>query len=210
MIPCIPLLLSFACSGPDDGGTSADTTSDGDTSAGITDSGDEPTTTMGSPAGAPMVMEMLANTTNITKGEPITFTAIVIDPDGLDTIVGGKLMTEDGTGFYGAFAHIGGGTFQILLTWELIGQTSTIEFKGASQVRVFLADFIDVDGNHGTKTIEITLGCDSGAACDSKCVDLMVDDFNCGICGRACDPYDYEASDCNDGECGFSYVAAYR
>ncbi len=190
----LPLLLCFACPGTNDGETEAATAA----TEVVVDS-DTPTTS--SPAGAPVVMELLANTAMITESEPITFTAIVVDPDGLDTIVGGKLTTEDGSGFYGAFAHIGGGTFQIVLTFELIGQSSKIEFVGPEQARVFKADFVDVDGNHGAATIEIKLSCASQAACASKCVDLSDDDDNCGQCGKVCDPDAY--LQCKDGMCGY-------
>ncbi len=203
-IPCIPLALSFACSGSDDEVTTKSSAVDdtnGETSANPSDTGDEPTTTMGTPSGAPVVMELLANTNTISESEPITFTATVVDGDGLDTIVGGKLTTEDGTGFYGAFAHIGGGTYQIVLTWDLIGQTAKIEFKGASNVRVFQADFVDVDGNHGTKTIEIILTCATGAACNSDCIDLTEDNYNCGQCGETCQYYE----SCIDGLCDYGF-----
>lgn len=190
----IPLLLSFACSGSEDDAATR-TGADGNSA---NDTGDE-SATMGTPAGAPVVMELLANTAGITEREPIIFTAIVVDPDGLDTIVGGKLMTWDGEAFYGAFAHIGGGTFQIALSWELIGQSSKIEFTGALDTRMFLADFIDIDGNHGTKTIKIELRCDTGAACNSVCLDIDSRTDNCGQCGRVC----ALNQKCYDGECSY-------
>lgn len=188
---CLHLFLSFACSGGDG---DAMTDSGSETAGGGTS---EPTT--GSPAGAPVVMELLSNASGLTENEGIIVTAIVVDPDGLDTIVGGKLTSEDGTAFYGAFAHIGGGTFQLALTWPMIGQTEKIQFMGTSKIRVFKADFFDVDGNHGYRTIEIQLNCADGAACDNQCVSLEDDDDNCGVCGNVCkDNYS-----CSNGDCSY-------
>jgi hypothetical protein len=189
---CLHLFLSFACSpGDGDGLTESSDGTDGATSM--------PTT--GAPAGAPVVMEFLSNAPGLTENEAIILTAIVVDPDGLDTIVGGKLTSEDGSAFYGAFAHIGGGTFQIALAWQMIGQTEKIEFMGAAQSRVFKADFFDVDGNHGHRTLEIQLTCKNGGACASKCVYLSEDDNNCGMCGKVCD----EGYSCKSGKCSYGY-----
>lgn len=194
----LPLLLCFAWPGCNDGETDTSAVTDPSTDPAT---GDEPPTTTNSPTGAPVVMELLTNKPTLTEGEPITFTAIVVDPDGLDTIVSGKLTTEDGGGFYGAFAHIGGGTFQIVLTFELIGETSKIEFKGPEQPRVFKAEFADIDGNVGSRTVEIKLSCASNAACASQCVELDDDTDHCGVCGNKC----VEGYSCINGDCSYGY-----
>jgi hypothetical protein len=192
--PGLHLFLSFGCSGGDG---DAMTESGGATDVGGTS---QPTTT-GSPDGAPVVMELLSNAPGLTENEGIILTAIVVDPEGLDTIVGGKLTSEDGSAFYGAFAHIGGGTFQLALVWQMIGQTEKIQFMGTSKVRVFKADFFDVDGNHGYRTIEIQLNCADGDACASKCVSLADDRDNCGACGKVCQ----EGYSCMGGDCSYGY-----
>lgn len=189
LIPaCLPLFLSFACSGSD-GETTTESTGTND------DSTAEPTTA--SPSGAPVVMELLSNAPGLTENEGIVLTAVVVDPDGLDTIVGGKLTSEDGSAFYGAFAHIGGGTFQIAITWAMIGQTEKIEFLGPAQQRLFKADFFDVDGNHGYRTLELSLTCKNGGACASQCVYISEDTENCGKCGNVC----MEGFKCIGGDC---------
>ena len=196
-IPCVPLLmLSFACSNDDGETTKSSALSGNEDGGGDSSEGDGPTTTMGAPGSDPVVIELLADRTSMTEGDSVTFTAVVVDADGLDTIVGGKLLTADGTGFYGAFAALGGGTYQIVLSWTMIGETTKIEFAGQSQMRGFLADFVDLDGKHGTRTIEIKLTCDDGSACDGSCVNLDYDPDNCGKCGVVCFS-DY----CYDGNC---------
>ncbi|MBK7827524.1 hypothetical protein [Nannocystis sp.] len=190
----MPLLLSFACAGPADGST--DGTSSGDT--GSTDTGGDTPTTTGAPSGAPMVMELLASAPSLTENEAIILTAIVVDPDGLDTIVAGKLTSEDGSVYYGAFAHMGGGTYQLPLSWEQLGMAEKIDFNGYEQMRVLKADFQDIDGNHGERTIAIKLTCDTPGACDGTCTDLLEDDHNCGQCGETCLDFMYG---CKNGEC---------
>lgn len=165
-------------------------------SGGATDVGGTSEPTTGSAAGAPVVKELLSNAPGLSENQGIVFTAIVIDPDGLDTIVGGKLTSADGSAFYGAFANIGGGTFQIALAWQMIGQTEKIQFTGTTKARVFKADFFDIDGNHGYRTLEIQLNCADGAVCDNRCVSLESNTENCGSCGKVC-----ANSYCIDGAC---------
>lgn len=190
-------LFSCACTnepGDTTAGATGDTTPTTDDSSAATDTPTSGET--GDPDdGAPVVMELLANVTELEEGDPVTFTAIVVDSGGLDTIVGGKLLTADESGFYGAFSLAGGGTFQLVTSWDILGQTAKIEFTGASEVRVFRADFQDVDGNHGTATVELTLSClGADAACDGVCTILGTDD-NCSRCGDACSVV------CQDGAC---------
>lgn len=196
--------LALACNDPDDGSGSA------------TESTGQPTTsqptgqpTTGSAAGAPVVMELLSNPSVLSYRDAITFTAIVSDPDGLDTIVAGKLVSPDGSVFYGAFAGLGGGTYQIVMSWDMIHTASPIEFTGFNQVREFKADFSDVDGNHATATLAITLdcaayldacnggSCERPAVCGGDCVDLATDRDHCDKCGRDCGP----GTDCYSGKC---------
>lgn len=193
--------LALACNDPDDGSGSATETGGPSTTT-------QPTT--GSAAGAPVVMELLSNPGTIAPYDAITFTAIVSDPDGLDTIVAGKLISPDGAAFYGAFASLGGGTYQLVLAWEMINSGSPINFTGGTQAREFKAEFSDVDGNRASKTITITLDCasflldtnscnggpcPSPAVCDGDCVDLDSFTDHCGKCGNACD------FECYGGQC---------
>lgn len=186
--------LALACNDPDDGSGSATETSGQPTTG-------QPTT--GSAAGAPVVMELLSNPTELVAYKAITFTAIVSDPDGLDTIVAGKLVSPDGSAFYGAFASLGGGTYQLVMSWDMISAAAPIDFTGATQAREFKADFSDVDGNHATASITITLdcatflldsnwcngnACERPAVCGGDCVDLASDREHCGKCGRDCGP----------------------
>lgn len=188
----LALVLALMCACPDEPGvTTAVATSDAmPMTGGSSDETTDTPTTGDAAGGAPVVMELLANVTTLLEDDPITFTAIVTDSDGLDTIVGGKLLTEDESGFYGAFSLTGGGTFQFVTTWDQLSQTAKIEFMGLSSERVFRADFQDLDGNHGAATVKITLLCPdyAKAACDGRCTELG-DDENCSACGDTCQSF---------------------
>lgn len=198
-----PLLLVLACTTSDgDTNASGPASTGGPTSPTSSTSGDasEATPTSGQPGGGPVVTELLTTVDQLTEGGSIIFTAIVNDPDGLDTILGGKLLSDDESAFYGPFMLSGGGTYQIALTWDLIHQTAPIDFIGSSEIRVFRADFQDTDGNHGAATLELILSCTKGAACDGVCTRID-DNDNCGQCGNMCDA-GTGGLGCVQGECG--------
>ena len=154
------------------------------------------------PAGAPMFLSFNTNAAKITDGESITFTAILTDPDGVDDIVGGSLLTEDEAIDYGPMVAAGEGTFSISLSWGQIHQAVPIDFETGEEPRVFLARFFDQMGNKATKTVELSLYCAGGGACDGACTDLTADGANCGACGRVCDA---GVDGCVDGVCGPSW-----
>ena len=198
---CLPLLLSFACSGPEDDGVTTKITgsnADGDDDD---DDASDTTPTTGSAGGPPVITDLLANAPTLAQNGAIVVSATVIDADGLDTIVGGELTTPDGSASYGDFVALGGGGYQIELTWKMIGETATIEFMGPEQVRVLRAEFVDAAGNIAERTLELRLACASGAACASECVTLETDERHCGVCGNACD----QIFECSDGECYYAY-----
>lgn len=194
----LPLVLSFACSGPDDEGV---TTKISASEAGSDDDSGDPTPTTGSPGGGPVITDLVANAPTLAQNGAVILSATVLDPDGLDTIVGGELTTPDGSKSYGAFVRVSNGGYQIALTWTMVGETETIEFMAPEQVRVFRAEFVDDAGNIAERTLELRLSCVSGAACASKCVVLDDDHEHCGVCGNACG--DYES--CDNGTCDYNY-----
>lgn len=204
----LALLALDACSGDDNGASSADTT--GPTTATVsgtvatattsttmtttvTDTvstgtnGETTTETTTSADGAPFFISFSTNVTEISDGESVVFTAIVSDPDGFDDIAGGMLFTEDGGLSYGPFISAGQeGTYSISVSWIQIDQVETIEFENFDTSRGFRAEFFDKDGHKVAKDAVITLHCEGGGACDGSCRNFQVDGENCGSCGKVC------------------------
>jgi len=89
----------------------------------------------------------------------VTFSAIVTDPDGIETLVGGVLETTDGKHQYGVFATSAEeGAYSLTLSWNQINRVKTINFENELAVEI-RARFFDSDGN-STSTVEaIILDC---------------------------------------------------
>lgn len=156
----------------------------------------EPTTTGGA-AGAPVFLSFSTNVKKLTDGESVTFTAILTDPDGVEDIVGGSLLSEDESIDFGPFVAAGQeGTYSIVLSWEQIHQADPIDFNNEEMPRMFQARFFDQQGNKVIKTAQIDLFCANGGACDGVCKDFTADGDNCGACGNFCE------GGCIDGNCG--------
>lgn len=135
--------------------------------------------------GGPEIVSLGTNTSFLTEGESVTFTATVTHPDGPGAIAGGSLTTPDGTMIYGPFDLAGGSTFSIDISWGDIHAIEPIEFT-VNQSRIFRAEFFDTTGRQSSRTIELTLTCHDLAACDGICVDLQNNDNNCGECRNVC------------------------
>ena len=156
----------------------------------------EPTTT-GEDAGAPVFLSFSTNVKKLTDGESVTFTAILTDPDGVEDIVGGSLLSEDESIDFGPFIAAGqAGTYSIMLSWDQIHQADKIDFSNGEMSRVFAARFFDQAGHKVTEIVPISLYCMGGGACDGVCKDFSDDGENCGECGKSCD------GGCLDGACG--------
>jgi hypothetical protein len=146
---------------------------------------------------APVFLTLSANVTQITEGESVTFTAILTDPDGVEDIIGGSLLGADGSVDFGPFVAAGQpGTYSITLSWAQIHQAVPIHFENMAESRSFGARFFDQAANSTTKSIEISLQCAGGSACDGACTDLASDGANCGTCGHAC-----TSMGCEEGGC---------
>jgi len=155
------------------------------------------TTTTGGAAGAPVFLSFSTNVKKLTDGESVTFTAILTDPDGVDDIVGGSLLSEDESSDFGPFVAAGQpGTYSIVLSWDQIHQAAPINFENGEMPRVFQARFFDQKANKASKTAQIVLFCTNGGACDGVCKDFTADGDNCGTCGHFCE------GGCVDGDCG--------
>jgi len=153
---------------------------------------------------APRIINLSVNSTTVTPSKPLTVTAIVTDPQGIDDLIGGKLM-HPGGGTYGAFATSSQeGSYSIKLTWDDIHNTSAINATPAGITRVFRATFYDVAGHESSKDVEVTLKCDDqNTSCDGKCFDLQTSAEHCGKCGFNCSTLikDTFADSCVKGTC---------
>lgn len=145
---------------------------------------------------SPRILSFTTNVSAITRGQSVTFSAIVTDPDGLADIVGGTL--EGGSGqVYGTFSASGGaGAYSMSLSWNDMHLVAPIEFTTEEQ-RTFMARFYDVAGNQVTQSAQVRLHCNGDAACAGTCADLMTDDLHCGTCGHVCE----EPVSCYSGSC---------
>lgn len=145
---------------------------------------------------APRILNFATNVSRITRGESVTFSAIVTDPDGISDVIGGSLETEN-MGVYGTFATSDNeGAYSFSLSWDDMHQVIPIEFASEA-TRTFVARFYDVAGNQVTGSVQITLHCDGESACDGRCFDLQTSDNHCGTCGRQCG----SNTGCNMGQC---------
>jgi len=144
--------------------------------------------TMTSADGDPFFLSFSTNVGTITEGESVVFTATVSDPDGLDDIAGGSLLTGDGAFSYGPFVAAGKeGTYSITVSWGDIDQVEVIDFESADIERTFRAEFFDTVGGRALRDTKIILSCPGGGACDGACKDFQVDAENCGACGKVCE-----------------------
>lgn len=142
--------------------------------------------------GAPMILIFTATPDEITEDGSVTFLAQVVDPDGLDDIVGGLLLSEGGDATYGAFVQVSEGSFQIELDWNAIDAIEPIN----DSTRTFSAEFNDLAGNVATDSVELGFDCQGLVACDGVCTELGTDD-DCATCGDACIGDEH----CNNGDC---------
>ncbi len=201
------------------GGSSGDGPSDTDDRTGTTtsDASTSSETTDKASTG-PTIVTFGASVSQLTEGETVTFTVIATDPDGIDDLIGGSLLSADGTIAFGAFATgAQEGAYSLDLTWDQIQQSEGITFE-AESVREYRAEFFDVDANVTAATVELTLHCDGASACDGVCelvecdgscleIDLDSDRDHCGACGASCFGTDF-LNACNDGSCARQCVSA--
>ncbi len=167
-------------SGVTEGKTTGSTSESGTTST-------PPTSGTTAADGGPVFLSFNTNVGKITQGESVTFTALLTDPDGVDDIVGGSLLSENEKIDFGPLIAAGQpGTYSISLSWAQIHQSDPIFFENAEPPRVFRARFFDQKGHQAVMDAEIVLMCAGGSACGGSCTDLDLDGMNCGNCGHAC------------------------
>lgn len=151
----------------------------------------------------PNIIFFGTNVTEITEGEPVVFSAVVTDPDGIDNLIGGVLNSPEGAS-YGSFATSAQeGSYSLSITWGQIDQVVPIEFSGTTQ-RTFIAVFFDATGNSVEANTTITLTCNTENACEGTCVDLQSNSQHCGSCRNSCDDM---GGSCESGACSCTDLA---
>jgi len=148
---------------------------------------------------APVFLSFGTNVSQLSAGQSVTFSAVLTDPDGIDDLIGGTLMSADESITYGAFTTSGQeGSYTLTLTWDQIDATDPLSFVGETN-RVFAARFFDAAGHATTRTKSIRFFCTTGTgACNGVCYDLQSDETHCGNCQTTCSGAYQE---CVTGQC---------
>lgn len=90
-----PSTATMTQSGTGNGMTGMTEDSSGTTTESATDTANTPTSSTTAADGGPVFLSFSTNVGKITQGESVTFTALLTDPDGVDDIVGGSLLSEN-------------------------------------------------------------------------------------------------------------------
>jgi len=140
--------------------------------------------TTGDPGG-PSIDMLFLDKDVISDSDVVRVTAFVSDPDGLEDIVGGALLSETGDKLYGPFIQVAGGTYEIVLSWAEIHEIEPLDFAG-ELTRNLVVRFSDNDGHEGAQVASLGFACENGGVCDGVCTDFT-STVNCQGCGNICD-----------------------
>jgi hypothetical protein len=141
---------------------------------------------------APKILALNTNNTTLDETDVLVISAVVTDPDGIGDLIGGQLMTADGTSAYGAFAtDAAEGAYSLSLSWSAINSTDAINTDaGATTQRTFRATFFDTAGHSSYRDVTVGLRCslNSAAACNGACTtgESYTTLDQCGSCNHAC------------------------
>ncbi|NOY92337.1 MAG: hypothetical protein GXP55_14170 [Deltaproteobacteria bacterium] len=159
------------------------------------------------------------SSTSLSPDAPVTITAVVTDPDGIEDLIGGELFDVASGAVYGSFMTAAGeGAYSLVVTWDQADAMTTIDAPGAGASRDLRARFFDTAGNTAEQDIALLLRCqddgsvsacggrcDGTARCGSSCVDTTSNDNNCGACDFRCvDPSPEYAARCTNSVCTWS------
>jgi hypothetical protein len=120
----------------------------------------------------PEIISLGTNVGTLGEGESFVVSAIVIDPDGVDDIIGGQLFTEDESAAYGSFQTAAEeGAYMLVLTFEQILAVQDGLVEAPPVTRTFRAEFFDQSGNSATGSVDLDLTCAANNAllCDGGC-----------------------------------------
>lgn len=151
--------------------------------------------------GGPEITSVIASPATLHEGDSTTITAMAVDDDGLEDIVGGVLTDATGQHVIGTFTQVSGGTFTVSTSWWALHEIEPLNF--VDQVsRTVVARFTDTTQKVGARSVELGLICEGSVnqgfcePCDSCAAVLEGDGF--ALCGlnentSACSP----GSDCD-------------
>lgn len=172
---------------------------------------------------APIIVSLRTSGGAVSPETPLTVTAVVTDPDGIDDLIGGELVDSASGAAYGVFATAAAeGAYSLEVTWFAANVIAPLDAPPEGLERGATARFFDQGGATAEAAVPIPFRCDDDAAacdgscsgevrCGSSCVSLDSPD-NCGRCGRACTDYGtagYSAY-CSDGDCVWSGYSTSR
>ena len=107
---------------------------------------------------APTILSIHTNITTMTPSESLVISAVVADPDGIDDVIGGNLVTPDDTAAYGAFAtDASEGAYRISLSWNSLTMLAPIATEDGSVARTLRAEFFDVEGNQSWRDVVVEM-----------------------------------------------------
>lgn len=167
------------------GGGPADAGHDADGGSGLPDAGT-------SEPGAPRILSLSVVPPRLhLQGDTgaSTVSALVSDPDGLQDLVGGRLVDPVSGGVYGVFtstATPGAYTFSIdWLIMQAVRPVASSPLGGSD--RVMRAEFFDLAGHTGALDLVMRLDCGltGHGVCNNQCTLMSTSPTNCGECGRA-------------------------
>lgn len=129
------------------------------------------------------------------------------DPDGIDDLIGGTLLSPSGAS-YGAFATSAAeGSYEIRLTYDQIRPVDPLAStpKGGAK-RTFMAEFYDQAGHKVQQSLDVNMACDLPTAgiCNDACYDFVNGTQYCGSCTTPIATED----ECDNGVPGCRYYIA--
>ncbi len=154
----------------------------------------------GTASGAPRVLSLSVLPARLYRNDPgaSTFSALVTDPDGLQDVVGGRLVDPVSGGTYGVFTAAGSpGAYTFSIDWLTMQAVRGVTAAGVQGLeRDFRAEFFDIAGNVGSGSVTMLLHCGltGYGVCNNQCRQLGTS-TNCSICdevvpvGGACVNY---------------------
>lgn len=170
---------------PGTGGTGTAGTGSGTGGAGTTQTG------TGSP---PVIVSMVQTSMGpITENIGVDILVTASDPDGLDNLAGGSLVSLADAG-YQKYPQVYviltvtsvPGEYEGTLSWDDIDDAHGVEdFVELADLNLTVRIF-DLDGNTVEEGFSVQLTCELESSCGGTCTNTTYDDDNCGHCGGVC------------------------
>ena len=117
----------------------------------------------------PNIISFGTNVPELTDGETVRFVALVTDPGGVDSLIGGQLTSPDGAIKYGAFSASQQGAYSLDLSWSQLSQAKPLAFA-TEETRTFVGEFYDSAGQRMQRSVELRFHCRGEPACEGRCV----------------------------------------